>query len=240
MKKMLCYKEKYSNIVSIGCMCSTALYLRSIGVRSCSSFFDWVDGNLKNNIELIENSFSNLFDRDLLVQKFDGCPHIVTNTKYGISFVHLFDPKKTFDKQYSKIKKETDKRIQNFYDSLKNNCLLVYYCRNKEEAKWIKNNQELLVNFCLKHQCNFIFIFNDKTIKLESFKSFVIPANNIHIPFGGPVSYLFEETSELDEFLISHYDPEKRKQNLAYHPRKHIIRHIKAKLSKHRKDKLVL
>ena len=240
MNNQQVYKDKYSNIVSLGCMCSTALYLKKIGVRSCSTFFDWLDGNLKGYLEIIENNFDDVLNKDLLVQKYESAPHIVTNKKYDVSFVHLFDSKKTFSSQEKYVKKYVKKHIDNFVRSLNNYCLLVYYCREKNEEDWIQNNQELLVKFCEQHHCDLIFVFNNKEVKLNSFKSFFVPTNNIHKPFGGPVSYLFEDTAELDAFLISHYDPEQRKKNLQFKPRKHVLRSLMTRLSSHKKDKLVL
>jgi len=121
-------------IVSFGCMCSTALFLKKNGYRSFSSFFDWLDGGLFEYIKVVNNDFKDVLNYKFLVQKFTDFPQIITNVFYNFSFVHLFDERKTFRKQIKNISKKCSKQINNFKKALSSkNLILVYYIRKKKK-----------------------------------------------------------------------------------------------------------
>lgn len=230
----------YNNVVSFGCMCSLALHLKKLGLRSSSGYFDWVTSDIEKNIELVENNFEGFFDTKYFKQEFPGYAHLITNTKYRVVYTHVFDPKSTLKKQYQKCRRYVQKKIDNFYKSLNDNCLLIYYSRSEQENNWIKTHQELIKEFCDKHKCDMAFVLNFDIEGPFAFPKFVIPQNNIHKPNGGGVSYPFEHTEELDDFLISHYDIEKRQKNLSFKSKESLIHRIKRRLGAHKKDRLVV
>lgn len=219
-------------------MCSVALYLKKIGVRSCSSFFDWNDSCLRDNIRIVDSNFRDVLNPCFFKQLYPEHPHIVTNTKFNLSYVHTFNPKRSLNNQIESVKKNVNKRINNFINSLNDNCLLVYYSRTTDENNWIKDNQHLIECFCSKHNCDILFVLNNDIDGEFLFPKFVIPQNNIHKPFGGDVSYLFEETNELDEYILSRYDENKRKQNLAFKHKKSIFKKIISRFESRKKNRL--
>ena len=230
----------YNNIVSFGCMCSLALYLRKTGLRSSSCFFDWITSNLKNNIELVECNFKDFFNEQYFKQEFDGYPHLITNTKYNFVYTHVFNPKETFEKQRNSVKKNVQKKINNFERSISDKCLLIYYSRSIDENNWIKENQNLISSFADKYNCDFLFVLNFDITGEFIFPKFVIPQNNIHKPNGGGVSYPFVDTDDLTAYLISHYDEKKRKKNLKYKLSDPFLLRLKRRLERSKKDKLVI
>lgn len=230
----------YNNIVSFGCMCSTALYLKKIGVRSSSCFFDWLTSDLKHNMELVDSGFKDFFETKYFKQEFPGYSHLITNTKYNFVYTHVFNPKETMKKQYKRVKKHIQKSIDNFIKSINDNCLLIYYSRSKEECEWIKHNESAIHDFCSRHNCDMTFVLNFDIGNNFQFKKIVIPQNNIHKPNGGGVSYPFECTEELDSFLISHYDENKRLKNINFKSHRSIIGALKHKLQSKKKDRLVV
>lgn len=233
--------KKYNNIVSVGCMCSTALYLRKIGVRSKSCFFDWV--NIKcfeDVIKIMNDNFADCLNINFLKQNFPDSPHIVTNTKYNIDFVHLFNSKLTFKKQFKSVNDKVKRSIKNLKDSLSDSCLLIYYARAKDDIIWIQTHQKNIKSFSEKYNCDLYFVFNFECTQKFDFKNIVIPQNNIHKPFGGGVSFPFTETKDLDDFLISHFDKDKRSKNLKFKEKKSIFVRIRNLIFRIRKNKLIV
>lgn len=229
----------YNHIVPFGCMCSLTLYLRDAGFRSESLFFDWTDSNLKDNIALVRNDFNDFLNESLLTQDYKDQPHIITNTKYNLSYVHVFDRKTTFCRQYKKVKKYLERRIVRFKKALSDKCMLLYYCRKPDEAIWIGNHQQFIEAFCDEFNCDIVFIVNDKIDNLN-YLQFVIPSNETHKPFGGKVSFPFEKTDEIDSFLSLHFDCGKRANNLSFKPKKDIFKKAIGRIKNLQRDKLVL
>ena len=214
---MMHYKNKYEHIVSFGCMCSCARFLQINGFRSTSSFFDWIDSNIEANIKIVRNNFADVLNRKYLAQKYPTAKNCITNTLYNVTFVHLFDAYKTFDEQYQDVKTKSDIYISRFKQMINESLLLVYYCRSVDEQNWIIKNQKEIKKFCSDFNVDVAFIFN-KSIDNEffDFKSFIIPVNNIHKPFGGAVSWPFEQTDEIVSWLSDKYDLNKKNQNIHF------------------------
>ena len=203
--------------VSFGCMCSTAIFLKDKGYRDRSSFFDWIDSNLIDNIRLVDCDFRFILDKRFLIQKYKDCPHIVSNELYNLSFVHLFDSKKEFDRQIQEIKNKVFKQINNFLSALNSGkCLLVYYLRREDEISEIEKRKTLVKSFLEKHSAELIIVSNFKK-KISFLKTFYIPYNNVHIPFGGNVSFPFSMTEDIESYLNMFVNPSEKERNLNFY-----------------------
>lgn len=225
--------KKYNNIISFGCMCSTALFLKKEGFRSISTIFDWFSSSFESNLKLLNNNFDKLFEKEYLTQKYKDFPHIVDNTYYNVSMPHLFDPYVKFNSQIKKIKKYASKKIKNFYNCICDNCLLVYYCREKDDHKFICSHIDLIKKMIDVYNCDILFITNIDFSSDFPFKSFTVPVNNIHKPYGGDVSFPFENTLPIIEYLNSKYDLEKKENNLKFKNKSYnIFTHLMRKIRK--------
>lgn len=206
--------KKYSHIVSLGSMCSVALYLREKGFREGATIFDWFKSNLRANFLLIDNHFANLLNRKNLVQKYENHPEIVDNTLYGISISHIFDETSTFKSQIKRVEKIINKRIQRFYKYLSDgNTLCVYYCNNEEEWVWIKSHQKEIYEFAKKFSFDLLFLTNFYFDKFD-FPVFHFDFNSKHDPYGGGVTFPFPNDEKLDNYLKERYEPAKMRINL--------------------------
>lgn len=241
MNKIL-YKNKYDFILPFGSMCSISLLLRDNGFRSKSSFFDWITSNFFGNIELVNNSFLDCFNKDFLVQNFKEQPQLITNTKYNFTYTHIFNPKETFDRQKNCVKKHIDKTIDNFYSCIKSDALLIYYCRDKKEQDKIIESIDVILSFCSKHKVDFAFIFNNPVENFFPFFYVVTEYNNKHHPFEDSVSYPLEgpEIDKLLKWLECKFDETKRKSNLKYKHKDSLVIRIKRKLQSKQKNRLLL
>lgn len=219
--------KKYSKVMSFGCMCSTALFLRKNGFRSESTIFDWFSSSLMSNLKMLDDNFEHLLDRKFLCQKYPEFPHIVDNSYYDASLNHLFDEYKPFDKQIKTVQKHCSKRIDRFMKNLANeSCLLLYYSRDEKECEWISKNSSLLKDYCKKYHFDFLFVTNYKLNENFVFPWFYIPFNNIHKPYGGEVSFPFEQDSDLINYINERYDIATKKKNLSYKAKKHFLRKV--------------
>lgn len=238
------YKKHYDYVASFGCMCSCAIFLRQNGFRSKSTFFDWLDSGIKENINILQKDFVLLLDKNYLSQKYPNELNCVYNSLYNITFVHLFDIYKTFDEQYEKVIAKVEKSIANFKTMLTKSLLLVYYCRKKEEQGWIVENQEFLRSFCMNYKVDIIFVFNYNNIPQDFiFAYFVIPFNNTHLPFGGGVSYPFTNCQALMEWIKDKYNEDDLKLNLLFEiktKKRSKVSRWKNIINKFRKKRLIL
>lgn len=217
-------------------------FLKKNGYRSFSGIFDWVDSDLFRNIELVENGFKDLLLKKILAQPFAGYPNVVTNVKYNFSFPHWFDIKKSFEKQITNLSLRIDRKITRFYETIKKgSCLLVYYSRFKEDQDKILNSSDLIASFCQKYGCDFLFIFNFEVEKAFDYPFFVIKQNNVHKPYGGPVSFPFDPEEPIIRFLDQRFSSEQKSINLTYaNRRKPFLKRIYNKLHSLRKNHLVI
>ncbi len=237
MEKEVCYKDKYNHIISFGCMCSCALFLRKNGFRDSSYFFDWLTSDFFNNLFVVENDFTDVLNAKFFVQEYSNFPHLVTHKKYKFIYTHVFDTKQTYLKQQKRVEDYINKRISNFKNALSDNTLLVYYCRNKDEQHKIENSVDTIKQFVKQCGADIVFVFNNELSTSFPFKSFVIPYNNIHHPIGGEVSYPFEGegTEQLIKWLDGRYDQTKKSNNLKFKEKRNIFRFIINKFKKFKK-----
>ncbi len=225
--------KKYQSIMSFGCMCSTALFLRKNGFRSESTIFDWFSSNLESNLKLLDENFKDLLKREYLSQPYNDFPHIIDNEYYKISLNHLFNEYQTFDRQIKKVEKFCKKRIDRFVNNLKKGqSLLVYYSRDEKECDWISKNEDRLRNYCDLYGFDWLFITNYPLRKDFSFPHFLIPFNNVHKPYGGNVSFPFENDEIIISYLKSHYPSELILENLKHKNKRHLFRRLVRRLQK--------
>lgn len=236
------YKEKYDYILSFGSMCSTSLFLRKNGFRSKSCFFDWLTSDFFGNMDAVNHDFEDYFSKRYLIQRFKDYPHLVTNERYGFTYSHVFNPKETFAKQEAKVKARIQRSIDSFKMCLKQNTLLVYYCRSDEEQNRILDSVEIIKTFCKKHKVDLVFIFNNVVSAAFPFLSFVVPYNNVHHPFEDSVSYPIEgeESEKLLKWLGCRYDQKQKEANLRYKHKTPLFVRLKNKIQKNRRNKLII
>lgn len=242
MKEMdkIVYKDEYNHIISFGCMCSCAIFLKKNGFRDASYFFDWLTSDFFHNLEIIKNDFNDVNNSAFFKQEYDGYPHMVTNEKYGFIYTHVFDTKKTYEKQKKGVDAYINKRIKNTKKAISDNALLLYYCRDLEEQRKIEESSDLIKDFSKRFSLDFAFVFNNAVNDKFPFKSFIIPYNNIHYPIGGGVSFPFEngDLEKLIDWLKGKYNSEKIAKNLKHKTKKNYFKAIINRLNKHKKNRL--
>lgn len=210
--------NKYENVISLGFFCSTALELERIGLRQKSNPFDWVlSYNINNIIELINNNFKDLFNKDYFRQYKENSAYYM-NDKYNIHFYHDFDKYRTLEEQLHYVEEKYKRRIERFYKDIKSKTLFIRYIYNQKECKYIENNFEHIVSILRKYnqENDIIFIAN------QDVKSNIIKIFNVEIDDGDTVARRFlEKNIELKNYLMSDiYDIKKRKNNIKIYKKK--------------------
>lgn len=194
--------KKYKYIVSLGHFCSPAMELEKIGRRPFSLPFDWlITSKLSAIIELINNGFEDFLNEEYLFQ-LKEYPQYYRNIKYNIDFYHDFSPFVSFDCQINKISEKYNRRIERFYNTIKQPTLFLRYITEKD-IEYISENYEYILNAlkAFNPQNDIIFVANnDVSLGLQS----EIPIYYVEKDANDIVSRRFLDTNrELLQYILS-------------------------------------
>lgn len=139
-------RKKYKHFISLGYFCSPAMELEKIGLRDCSSPFDWCISDIDGVYRCIKDGFQSFLDYKYLSQN-KTYHRIYKNTYYGIEFYHDFDAYKALDLQLESVKSKYERRIKRFYKNIHEPTLFIRYISAEncsKESEWL---QETIRNF---------------------------------------------------------------------------------------------
>lgn len=126
--------KQYKNFISLGYFCSVALELEKIGLRSTSSPFDWVISNYEGVINAIQNHFEDFLSYDHLLQS-ESIRKRYFDEKYRMWFFHDFDQYHSLKAQLPDVKAKYLRRIDRFYEDIKQPTLFVRYISDETEEE---------------------------------------------------------------------------------------------------------
>lgn len=161
--------NEYRHFISLGYFCSVSLELERVGLRDTSSPFDWCISDLEGVKNVIENHFEGFLDYENLSQHTDNLAHY-TNMRYHISFYHDFNQYTSLEKQLPSVREKYNRRIDRFYQNIKEPTLFIRYISSEEESdkevKWLEENFEDLLKLLksFNNKNNIIFIANENVI----------------------------------------------------------------------------
>ncbi len=118
-------QDTYDFVVSIGYDCHCATMLRKLGLRSCSSPFDWLTAApLEARLRLIETRFSGFLEKASM-RKLEKGPDAPGkgNDHYedaatGLRFFHDFRETLPFSEAYEQVHEKYARRIGRLYDNV--------------------------------------------------------------------------------------------------------------------------
>lgn len=213
--------------ISLGYFCSVALELEKLGLREESSPFDWVISDFEGVIRAIHGHFSDFLTYDYLSQ--DMHKHdIYKNTKYDMEFSHDFDKYVSLEKQLPKIQEKYNRRIQRFYESIKEPTLFIRYISDEtkigtksEELIWIENNYEniLAVLKSFNEENDILFIANEG-VSSEKFLVYNVQRDEKDVVARSPIhknAILYNRFSSIDhpgkQRNINRYNQKQKDKN---------------------------
>ncbi len=116
---------EYGFVVSLGYDCHCATMLRKLGLRSCSSPFDWLTAApLGTRLGLLETRFAGFLAKDGLrrLEKEPGAPgkgnDHYEDSATGLRLFHDFRETLPFEEAYAQVKAKYDRRIARLYDNV--------------------------------------------------------------------------------------------------------------------------
>ncbi|UQZ83950.1 hypothetical protein SK3146_03162 [Paenibacillus konkukensis] len=114
-------KGKYDYVISLGAACQTTYQLQRNGLRTISGPIDWLVTNSLHKLNLaLLDKFICIMDKGSL--KYEG-EHEgklkMHDTLNDMLSVHDFSKEIGFEKSYENFKEKLDRRIQRFFDILK-------------------------------------------------------------------------------------------------------------------------
>lgn len=149
--------KKYQQIIPLGFGCMVAQDLEKIGARDHSYPFDWVISNFKNVICLIDNRFAGIFQE---VEQDATHNNVYHDRQTGLDHYHDFFSDKSIEEQMDAVRKKYARRIDRFYESIKEPTLFIRFVRNVEDWTYIKENEEgitaLLKSFNQENVCVYV------------------------------------------------------------------------------------
>lgn len=156
--------EKYKHFISLGYFCSVALELERIGLRSCSSPFDWCISEWEGVERAITTHFENFLCYDNLYQNRIERAHYKDVT-YDIAFFHDFNKYVPLEEQIDAVQAKYQRRIQRFYENISEPTLFIRYISNesgRKEIDYIEKNYTRIIRELKKFNSNndIIFIAN--------------------------------------------------------------------------------
>ena len=159
--------KKYRNIVSLGHFCSPAMEFERIKRRQSSLPFDWlITPNLSDIITLINNDFEDFLTEKYLFQLIEY-PQYYRNIRYNIDCYHYFYPFESFKSQINDIRIKYNRRINRFFDTIKQPTLFVRYI-TENDIKYISEHYEFILKTIKRYNTlnSIIFVSND-SIRLD-------------------------------------------------------------------------
>lgn len=126
--------RKYDVIFSFGYACSTALFMKTQGLRKFSAPMDWTSGaSFDARCTLFLNKFKDFIKKDDIFHSgeiFSGNEHrmLYKSKTSGIIFVHDFNVGDDFEKEYPKVEEKYARRINRLINKIENTerTLLIY------------------------------------------------------------------------------------------------------------------
>lgn len=175
--------------------------LERIGLRNCSLPFDWViSGDFIQVLNLIDNGFVGFADRKNLYQETEINPAYYYDKGSKIHFFHDFSPYKSFDEQYEGFESKYIRRINRFYETIKQPTIFMRYCHNIDELKYISDNMDDILSLIRR------FNSQNRIIFITSFENDfnIDDLYYVEKDVGETVAKrFFEKLPELQSYLIS-------------------------------------
>lgn len=214
--------HKYKHFISLGYFCSTALELERMGLRDCSSPFDWIISDWHGVEKAIKTNFKDFLLYDNLYQDKNDYSHYKDGI-YGFKFFHDFSKYESLSNQLLYIQQKYRRRIERFYKNIKEPTLFVRYISSENgdlELKYIEQNYKNIEKMLKKHNKNnnICFIANSD-VHSDILKIFYVDKDKNDIVARKPC----DKNKELFYYLDSFDLKEKERNLLRYKKRNSFV-----------------
>lgn len=207
--------EKYKHFISLGYFCSPAIELERIGLRSCSSPFDWIISDWKGIEKAISTNFEGFLEYDNLLQDKQYHSHY-KDEKYNFEFYHDFSKYVSLEKQLVTVKEKYNRRISRFFSNIKEPTLFIRYISSEngdDELKYIEKNYDNILKILRQYnQSNDICFIADTTLYSDKIKIYYVERDEKDNVARRP----FDKNKELYNLFNSFDFLEKEKNLLVY------------------------
>lgn len=160
--------DKYKHFISLGFFCSVALELERIGLRDCSSPFDWCISEWWGVEKAIDTHFEKFLEYENMYQDRKKRKNYM-DADYGIAFYHDFNDYQPLKKQLKKVKQKYSRRIERFYKNIQEPTLFIRYISSEsgvKELAYLEDHYEEIVCKLKKYNedNDIIFIASDEIV----------------------------------------------------------------------------
>jgi len=207
----------YKHFISLGSFCSVAGELERFGLRDASYPFDWLVSDFKNVINLINNKFYDFLNEKRLKQN-TTLRSVFADELIKMYFFHDFNKYEPLEKQMPKVREKYERRINRFYEAIKEPTLFFRYIYHKKDAGeaellWIEDNIDCILRFFKSFNADSDIIF----IANEGFTSNKIKIYNVPIDTGDVVCRSFGDHNVELKYLLENIECENKSENLKFY-----------------------
>lgn len=153
-----CKEGGFKNYISLGFCCPVAGDLEKLGLRNSSMPYDWNVTSWSTIEDTIRSHFANYLVKDKLYQFKDNL-HVYENCDAGVSFVHDFVDYLPLDRQFDKVKKKYERRINKFFCCIESPTLFFRYCMDFDELMTINDRYDEIIELLKIYNKNNEIIF---------------------------------------------------------------------------------
>ena len=194
--------------ISLGYFCSVASDLEKLGLRECSSPFDWLISDFEGVMLAIQEHCVDFLEYRYLSQD-QKRHHVYKNTKYNIKFCHDFSKYKSLQEQLPNIRKKYNRRIERFFDAITTPTCFIRYVSDEKtidgkssELVYIENNYDKILDIIkvFNKENEIIFIANEG-VTSDKVPLFNVQKDENDVVARRPIyksSVLFEKFSNID------------------------------------------
>lgn len=198
----------YAHYISLGSFCSVALELERIGLRDCSSPFDWCLSGWNGVEQLIDTHFENFLEYDQMSQSREEPEHY--KNQLGIQFFHDFDKYRPLADQLEEVKAKYSRRIDRFYQNIAEPTLFIRYISGKSEKEYLENNYEKILGKLRAYNENNDIVF----IANNDLPSLTLPVYLVEKDENDFVARRFLDKNPQLYSWLNHMEYDKREENL--------------------------
>lgn len=209
--------KQYNHVISLGFFCSTALEIERVGLRNCSSPFDWTISEFKGVLECMNNDFEDFLQIENLYQSKDSNSKYL-DIRYNFEYFHDFNRYESLENQLPSVKEKYARRIKKFSENIKRPTLFIRYLKDQNEADFIDENRDYVLHTIKKsNNANKLLLISNENVAVRSINCFKVQKDK-----NDSVARKFlYKNNELYSLLQSDiYDVDMRERNLEVYNKK--------------------
>ena len=199
--------KKFDLIVSLGCNCGCASYLKKYNLRDYSYPYDWLYGStFEKKVDLIVNDFDGFLVKENLRHFFHKGEEVKSHYSHyedmdtGLCSIHDFPADLSLDESYGEVHAKYQRRIARLYEkgAQAREILFIWLCLNDAPSDESVLEAQAALSRKFKKDVNVLVLENDNSLGDVQEKRLHPCALKVKGPFDSGKGYLYSEYTPID------------------------------------------